>query len=201
MLRRTLFPLLNIMKVFFDVDETLVHTERGAYCSHAKELPNCLDYFTVERPCAKRLISFARENFGAENVFLLSIGTKDYISGLNEMLGWKFDPENIFAREDLEKHTRVFPTEYGGQHHEVDPHIYASTSNVLIDNLPHRDNSVKINFIGIHSTCDTNYLTVRDYYGLVDEGCDEEFFNYVKDFLKFKKGVESKINLRLHHKS
>lgn len=170
--------------IFLDVDETLVCSDYGKHVPHAVEIEGCEGYFTVERPCAKKVIKMCRELVGTSSVYLLSIGERDYIQCLNRMLGWEFDDMNIFAREDLDKAKRIFPTAYGGRHLEVDPVIFADKDNLLIDNLRPRQNELKIAFIGINSTYKANYLEVPDYYGSLKEDWDKVFFDQVSKFLE-----------------
>lgn len=169
--------------IFLDVDETLVASEYGKHMEHAVEIEGCEGYFTVERPCAKRVIDLCRELAGASCVYLLSIGERDYIQCLNRMLGWDFDDGNIFGREDLEGAKMVTKLAYGS-HVEVNPTIFAHKDNLLIDNLIPRHNELKIAFIGINSSYEENYFEVEDYFGSLEEAWDEEFFAKVSGFLK-----------------
>lgn len=176
-----------INKIFFDIDETLIHTttyDPEQEC-HKFELDgDYFTYYTIVRPCAMSLIQFARDLVGFENVHILTTATRDYAETINELAGWGFNKEDIFTREDIRGHRREFPTAYGGVYHEYDPHIYANKNNVLIDNLPPRSNYNKVVFIGISNLEDTNYLHIRDYYG-VDRPHDT-FEQDVKNFLANK---------------
>ena len=172
-----------INRIYFDADETLIHTEMRP--PNQDHIVLALDdggmYYTILRPCAKRLIEFARDLVGKDRVHILTTATRDYAQDVNRQAGWGFKNEDIFAREDQAKHRRSFSTAYGGYHCEIDPHIYAHKDNVLIDNLPRRENQLKIGFIGIGKTEDTNYLKIDDYYGV--EYSDSTFEEDVKNFL------------------
>lgn len=175
-----------INRIYWDIDETLIHTEmRPPNQEHIiLDLDDGELYYTIVRPCAKDLIQFSRDLVGEDRVHILTTATRDYALEVNRLAGWGFKPEYIFAREDQANHRRGFSTAYGGYHFEVDPHIYAHKDNVLIDNLPRRENQVKIGFIGIGKTEDTNYLKIRDYYGV--NFPDETFEEDVKAFLTAK---------------
>ena len=172
-----------INRIYWDIDETLIHTTmRPPNQEHiVLALNDGGMYYTILRPCAKRLIEFSRELVGAARVHILTTATRDYAQEVNRLAGWGFKNDDIFAREDQASHSRNFPTAYGGYHSEIDPHIYTHKDNVLIDNLPRRENQVKIDFIGIGKTENTNYLKIDDYYGV--EFSDSTFEQDVKNFL------------------
>jgi hypothetical protein len=175
-----------INRIYWDIDETLIHTTmRPPNQEHiVLALNDGGMYYTILRPCAKRLIEFSRELVGAARVHILTTATRDYAQEVNRLAGWGFKNDDIFAREDQASHSRNFPTAYGRYHSEIDPHIYAHKDNVLIDNLPRRENQVKIDFIGIGKTENTNYLKIDDYYGVeFSDRFDSAFEQDVKNFL------------------
>jgi hypothetical protein len=137
-------------------------------------------HYTIVRPCAKRVIDFARELVGAENVYILTIAIRPYALKINELAKWGFSEENIISREDIVNHS--YATAYGGS--ATSPHKTASINNVLIDNLPPRQNGTKIDFIGLGRNYQDNYLQVRDYYGV--NFADDPFEENVKKFLNEK---------------
>ena len=168
-------------KIFFDIDSTLIYTgfEHPGQDCFVFEIDGDF-YFTIVRPCAKRIIEFAREKFGTENVHILTTSVREYAQKVNELAGWGFENEDIFAREDLEKSASYFPSAYGG-FYEYKPRHFANESNLIIDNLPPRENEEKIRFIGINKTYETNYLQVKDYYGV--NFSDDMFEEDAKNFL------------------
>ena len=174
-----------INKIFWDIDETLIHT--SFHEPDQKHISFALEddlsmYYTIIRPCSNRLIEFSRELVGADNVHILTTATRDYAQEVNRQAGWGFKNEDIFTREDLEYHTtKLAIAIYGGFNESTDPHIYAHKNNVLIDNLPPRENWRKVSFIGIPNNYHTNYLHVRDYYGV--DYPDDLFEADVKKFL------------------
>lgn len=170
-----------INRIYWDIDETLIHTMMRP--PEQKHISFSLEdgvYYTIIRPCAKELIDYSRSLVGHANVHILTSATYDYATEINRIADWGFRPEEIFAREDMNKHTLSRPTIYGSSMYEVNPHIYAHKNNVLIDNLPARGNDIKTSFIGIDPT--TNYLKVHDYYGVNNLG-EADFVKQVKEFL------------------
>lgn len=171
-----------INRIFWDIDETLIHTVLQK--PNQDHVSFSLDdgmYYTMIRPCSKALIDFSRELVGADRVHILTTATRDYAQEVNRLAGWGFKNEDIFSREDQSSHLHRFALAYGGSREECDPHIYAHKNNVIIDNLPARQNFTKIEFIGISKTYQDNYLRINDYYGV--EFADSNFEQEVKDFL------------------
>jgi hypothetical protein len=104
---------------------------------------------------------------GHENVFILTTSTRPYARSVNVAGGFGFRDDQIFSREDIEKH--YIHDAYVGCSH-------AHEDNVLIDNLPSRENENKIRFVGIHDM--HRYIKVRDYYGV--NFPDETWLAYIK---------------------
>lgn len=169
-----------INKVFWDIDSTLIFSD---FAKPEQEhilfqLDNGQhDYFTIIRPCAKRLIEFSRQLVGEENVFILTTSTRDYARKINELALFGFNNDQIFSREDIARQT--VHQAYGG--YATMPHEHAHKENVLIDDLPSRYNENKIAFIGIGPTAATKYLEIRPYYGA--NFPNDSFEQQVKDFL------------------
>jgi len=171
-----------INRIFWDIDETLIHTVlRKPDQDHVSFSLDDGMYYTMIRPCSKALIDFSRELVGADRVHILTTATRNYAREVNRLAGWGFKNEDIFSREDQVGHMRRFSLAYGKSHEECDPHIYAHKNNVIIDNLPPRQNFNKIEFIGIGNTYQDNYLKINDYYGV--EFANSNFEQEVKDFL------------------
>jgi hypothetical protein len=167
-----------IDRVFWDIDETLIHTETRPFGPGYNDVAFELDdstYYTKIRPCSNELVNFSRNLVGSNNVYILTTATRDYAHEINRIAGWGFEHNHIFSREDLYEHR--YNIGYGStvtaQHKTV-----SSQNNVLIDNLPHRVNFNKMCFIGINHT---RYLEIDDYYGV--EYSDSTFMNDVKEFL------------------
>lgn len=118
-------------------------------------------YYTIVRPCAKRLIDFSRSLLGEENVFILTTSTREYANHVNRLALFGFDPARIWTREDIRN--SYYPTAYGGEC--VIPHKFADPENALIDNLPPHYNAAKTELIGISRKTDERYFQCRDYYG------------------------------------
>jgi hypothetical protein len=172
-----------INKIFWDIDETLIHTTiRDPKQDHFKfTVKNDFStYHTIVRPCSHDLIEFSRELVGAKNVHILTTSLRDYARKVNRLANWGFKNKDIFCREDLKENTVRIGGVYGCDE-ITNPHAFADPNNVLIDNLRPRDNWRKVSFIGISSTYHTNYLDVKDYYGV--NYPDDSFEEDVKEFL------------------
>ena len=172
-----------INKIFFDIDETLIHTflsppEQGHIVFTLNKPYDVRPYYTIIRPQAQDIINQARNLIGRDNVYILTAAVKEYALKINELAIWEFREDQIFSREDLNHHS--YPTAYGGSAKFPNFKI-ANPNNVLIDNLDPRHNEEKIIFIGIQKTWGKNYLRVRDYFGV--NFPDDPFENIVKDFL------------------
>lgn len=219
--------MTNINRIFFDIDETLIHTpyyEPNQDCLSfilekdmsemrhlAKRFPLAEEpptaYYTIVRPCAQRLIDFARSLVGKENVHILTTATRNYAQKVNELAGWGFNNEDIFSREDLEAHSHALVGACGHNSHIYDPHIYAHPKNVIIDNLPKVDNPDKVGFIGIWNKLE-NYLKIHDYLGenhpdctfeadvkeFLSKGLTEDWFYFKLHALKWNSIQKKKIN-------
>ena len=171
-----------INKILFDIDETLIHSLlRDPKQEHIRFILENDDntYYTVIRPCAQKLIDFARELVGKDNVYILTTSTTDYANTINEKAEWGFERDHIIAREEIKRH--LIPTAYGGSAY-IEKEGIAHKDNVLIDNLPYRENMGKVTLIGI---TEDRYLKVNDYYGV--NGRDDDYFEEeVREFLKEK---------------
>lgn len=168
-----------INKCFFDLDECLIfsdiHPPNQSHVSFS--LKSGGTYYTIIRPCAKHLIEYARNLVGQENVYILTSSTTDYAREINRLAEFEFPDSHIIAREDLV--ALYFPTAYGGG--TTLPSKFSHVDNVLIDNLNPRYNQEKISFLGIWKSVDTNYLQIRDYYGV--NFPDDMFEQKVMEFL------------------
>ena len=176
-----------IKNIFWDLDQSLIATEFSApdqnHIRFALEEGGV--YYTMIRPCAKRLIEFSRQLIGPENVFILTASTKDYACEINLLAEFGFPRNQILAREDLQK--SCFPTAYGGS--SVVASEYADLDNVLIDNLDPRYNADKVAFLGMWRSIDTNYFKVRDYYGV--NFPNDPFESDIKAFLEERHSAPS----------
>lgn len=175
---------MQINKIFWDIDETLIHT------IHAANKRQVWTPFTFEhddqthnmfvriRPCALELINFSRELVGEDNVHILTTSIFEYAQAISKLGGWGFKDSDIFARGIIEKHTIKMPVMYGYETYTA-KHEYANKNNVLIDNLPAQNNMSKVSMMDI--SLPNGYLHVQDYYGCDED--DEAFKEQAKQFL------------------
>lgn len=156
-----------IKRIFFDLDETLLHTSVNGHPGQDCHVFTFDDdpgitYYTIVRPEATEILAKARELVGDSNVYVLTTSRRDYATLLNELGKLGFPKEQIFTREDLDAHRMA--TAYGGSA-TIPSTLLADLNNVLIDNLHPRYNENKCSFIGIQGS-GPNYIQVRDYYGV-----------------------------------
>lgn len=171
---------MAINKIFFDIDNTLIFTDfSDPFQDHITfTLPDQdTMYYTIIRPCASNLIEFSRNLVGHDNVYILTTAIEEYANKINELAEWGFEKDHIFCREHMQKNW--YSTAYGGG--ATAPCSVAHNNNVLIDNLPQRENCVKQDFIGIRYD---RYLKIDDYYG--NNYLDDPFEDDVIEFLKIK---------------
>lgn len=167
-----------IDRVFWDIDETLIHTETRCFGEGFGDVPFVIGgstYYTKIRPCSMQLVEFSRQLVGHANVYILTTATREYAREVNRLAGWNFPHSHIFAREDLHEHR--YSMAYGGYTTVANREV-SSRNNVLIDNLPARENWNKMSFIGI---AQDRYLKIDDYYGVDFPNCT--FIEDVEQFL------------------
>lgn len=172
-----------ITRIFFDLDETLLHTEinhdpEQECFVHTFDGEPSKTYYTIIRPCAARLVQFACDLVGKENVYVLTTSTRDYALRMNDFGKLGFEDDHIISRETIEAH------EYTGAYGATNcgRHKLANMHNVLIDNLPPRYNESKCAMMSVFGE---RYIKVQDYYGV----------NFPND--DFEKTIEDTL-IRLH---
>lgn len=152
-----------INQLYWDIDNTLIFTD--VHAPNQEHVVFEIDgdsYYTIIRPCAKRLIEFSRELVGKDNVYILTTSTNEYANHVNRLGEFGFDPDHILAREYIRSHH--YPIAYGGEATVASDH--ANINNVLIDNLPPRYNESKTSLIGIARKTQDRYFKCLDYYGV-----------------------------------
>lgn len=166
-----------INRVYWDLDETLIHTHDEDYIKHDFEFDldtggwgGSYNYKTKIRPGAQKVIDYSRHLVGVDNVWILTASTIDYATIINHKAGFGFRPDQIIAREHHKTHLK------SKEHRHPD--------NVLIDNLPAFDNTNKTALIGIKRD---NYLQVKDYYGI-----DFSDSTFVEDCINFLNKINEK---------
>ena len=175
-----------IKRIFQDIDECILHTVIN---THPHEtyveftLPGYDDgtlhtYRTIIRPCAKELFEYYNSVVGKENVYILTSATRDYAETLNRLGEFGLDNDHIFSREDISKHSHSSAWSWSGESHQM-AHPLADKDNVLIDNLPQRYNTSKIDFMNIAFD---NYHQTPEYYGV--NYTDDPFFDNIKKFIQ-----------------
>jgi len=176
-----------IDKIFWDIDETLIHTVINTFFEVEGTATDVYEYYLLDsmavyrtfvRKYAKNVIDFSRELIGFNNVYILTTSTSEYANNINKLAGWNFPENQIFTRETIASHK--VNTGYNDYCMPTLCNI-ASRNNVLIDNLSPRYNEAKMTLIGIKQD---RYLNVRDYYGV--EFPSDAFEEQIKKFLTEK---------------
>jgi hypothetical protein len=166
-------------KIFIDLDETLISGSAASRYLTDCDFTIALEYGGVYdikvRPSALDVIKLARSYVGLENVYLLTIATREYATEVSRLACFDFPSENIIPREEI--HQATYKTLYGGMNYGTNTKI-SHSDNVLIDNLPARENEKKMIYIGIKPD---RYLSITPYYGTNFE--DDDFYSSVEEFL------------------
>lgn len=106
----------KIDTIVWDLDETLVSSQYASDINSRKfaeehygqnwdytnlEVGKNESYVTFLRGWAQEIISFSKHLVGVDNVYILSMGTRDYVRPLNKLLNLGIKDENIYGREDI----------------------------------------------------------------------------------------------------
>ncbi len=162
-----------INKIFWDNDECLINafSYEDEKCDFdvAFKVEDSVYYIKIN-PYAWKMLEFSRNLVGAENVWMITTGTRDYAENVVNVCDFGFPSNQILAREDI---NHLLPSI------KFDPEFinpYKNKNNVLIDNLTPRHNEEKMSILGIDVG---NYCKVPDYYGVANE----KFEEIITDFL------------------
>jgi hypothetical protein len=156
-----------ISSIFFDLDETLVHTfftkpKRDDYFEHYY---NGEPYFTVVNDYAWRMLLHARHLVGNDKVFILTAAFRDYTDAICKYFGLGFQNDQIFTRDDLRRFNI----------HGQAP-VHAHRQNVLVDDLNSSAVQGKLAFIGAR---DDRHIQIPAYYGLLQPDAKIYFETFV----------------------
>lgn len=183
-------PSMSLMKyIFVDLDECLLHAKYAGNANRNVEkfkriakreqnygpsfLLDCGEvYSTKLRPGALDLLKRLRDVYGNENVRMLTASVREYAEKNNEAHGLGWRPNQILTRENMNKMNfgikdEIVPFEPG----------YVA----LIDNLYHRDNLSKLQYLHpLVVRGFVSYVNVPEYWGHEDDfPFDEEYINQV----------------------
>lgn len=173
-----------IKRIFQDLDECILHTFINSLPYEGEKYVEFIlgedmhTYRTIIRPCAVELFEYYNSIVGKENVYILTTATRDYAESLNRLGEFGLDEDHIFTREDIQQHR----TSLGWSGEGVVPLPIADKDNVLIDNLPPRDNWTKMDMMGILRK---NYYQTPEYYG--NNLSEDNFLAGVKKFIEARR--------------
>ena len=167
-----------LKRIFIDCDETLISADvslrNPPQCDFTVVLEHgCYDIRV--RPSAHDVIKLARDYVGHVNVYLLTIATREYATEVSIGANFGFANSQIISRENINE--ARFNTMYGGYQYGTNVNL-SHSDNVLIDNLPVRENGQKMIYIGIKPD---RYLNITPYYGF--DLKDDDFYSSVENFL------------------
>jgi hypothetical protein len=158
-----------IETVFWDLDETLIHTYL-IEPSKVKTIGFTLDddpstYYAALNPEAHAAVDYTRSVFGAENVHVLTAATFDYAKEINRIFGFGFPEAQIVAREHL---------------YSRNDRGLSNPNSILFDNLYVQENHKKTSLMKIASH---NYCRVVGFWGRENTNLLET----VKTFIEARK--------------
>jgi hypothetical protein len=159
--------------IFFDLDETLLHTRMSRAESGHFGQPivrnfgdgtthNPVWYTSYVRPGALKLLEEVRKIVPEERIHVITVATTDYALWNNEGHGFGFHPDRIFAREHLHQKVKTERLKFP---EGITPRAY------LIDNLHRMELGGKLSLLHqrLGFPIDQLYTyRVDDYYGPAD---------------------------------
>ncbi len=180
-----------INRLFWDMDETLVHSFYADSEKHANQLLEQHGeywkavkfhirhdgwYVSYLRNISMRLLEFSRELLGEDNVILLSRGDIDYVRWTNVQIGLGFDPNvGIYGHQDIEWE-------------DTNPR-FKDTFNVLIDNENYAYHCVgnrnKVKYL--NNIPEEQFIQIDEFNiwkDRLDKGEDDTYVEYMKEKIK-----------------
>lgn len=170
------------MRVFFDLDETLIRsywpTDRewdGADFNFFLE--NGENWGVYVRPRAIELIGFAKLMAGSQNVFILTKALESYALTINVMGHLGIEPQNIFDRNFMEYALGCVRYDF------------QDGKNILIDDMDyfHENTQAKLKFL--HAKRD-NFLQIPGFQ-VGNEVTNQMAYFKARAFIKEKAGEKS----------
>jgi hypothetical protein len=164
------------VNIHIDFDETLAHS---MYCRDSEDAQNLKDlyhffpsvtlnlgdgeqYISFLRSFSRDLIEFCRNLVGFENVYICSVGARDYVTTANLKFGLGFPENQINAREDM-----------------VNKKFAGDGINILIDNYHHNYHwGNKVPFLGLDDP--DLLIKVDHFYADIEDIDEKDHFTEIK---------------------
>lgn len=176
-------------KIFLDLDETLFHANyAGAIENHIENSPvilhpkfNVLEttvsvdvsngfielYRGYLRPNARGFVSALNEEYGRENVHVLTRALRQYAEKFIKQFELDLSPDRIYDRYSIRRELLI---EQGGCH------------AVLVDNLPSFELEDKTSFLSRSGFDKVSTIQVEDFYGAsTDAELSETLLQKIRD--------------------
>ena len=152
------------MRIFFDLDDTLIHSQRGGQNKHRiyRRFEGDGSYGSILRPTAKDLIAYAKTI--DPNPAMITTAVREWAETWNEVFELGFT--EIYAREDFL--IDVWGN-YGHKHEEVLGNLNIEDA-VIIDNYPHsfEHPQQKQRFVFGH-VCQERWIQINEFFGLTKD--------------------------------
>lgn len=178
--------------IFLDLDDTLAFS---FYCGNEKTLNYYKElihedhkfveftcggegwsegnrYLTVIRPLTFELLNYCENLVGHENLYILTLATKDYACHINRLAGFGISNDRIFSREDLHINAKSFKDQ----------------NNILIDNEYYEYHCEgernKVNFL--HGLSKEKYVNIQafDPHGKWELDDHDTYLDNLKNTIK-----------------
>jgi len=168
--------LTSKVNIHIDFDETLVYSTYCRDSEHAQDLKDLYHFFesvsvdfdwgecyvSLLRSFSRELIRFCKDLVGDDNVYICSIGARDYVTKVTEKFNLGIPKERINARGDI-----------------ANGKFDGKGENILIDNFHYsyhfRD---KIPFLKLDDP--DRLIKVNHFYGSIDEIDENDHFTEIK---------------------
>jgi hypothetical protein len=151
--------------IFIDLDETLIHTFEDWENPTPDAVQINIDTDTYNTSLRPGALEFLKQMRDTGDVFMLTIAYTQYALKMNEVFNLGFQPSEIYARENIQDEAISLPPR---------DRVF------LFDNLPRRENRLKIEFLRAVSTKGNPfYIQAKEYRGHQDMAIDQEYADWI----------------------
>lgn len=151
------------MRIFLDLDDTLIHSVRGGHNKNRiyRKFTGDGRYGSIARYIGYDLIQFCR--MIDPDTSMLTTATRDWAEEWNAVFEFGFDSEHIYSRED---YTMETSRPYSGYVVDWNGECLDVSHGVIVDNYDAYDPSpkIKMNFV-FGKFCPDNWIQIREFDG------------------------------------